>query len=496
MSLDRRGAGVAALLGLLVAASLAVRARRLGEGYWIDEGLSVGIASHPLREIPGLLGQDGSPPLYYALLHVWIEAAGTGEAATHALSLAFALLTVPAAYWAGSSLFGRGAGWGCAAVAAVNPFLTRYATETRMYSLVVLLSLLAAAAFVHAFVLGRRGYLPPVAVLLALLLYTHNWGLYVLGAAAAAVALLAARTRPRAPLLRDGALALGGAALLYLPWIPTLVDQARRTGAPWSASPGVADLLGGIAVPLGGPAAAGLLLLAAAAVVRAAAAARPALVTLVVLFAVPLAAGWLVATQVPGWSTRYLAVAAGPLVLLAGVGVARAPVLGVVALAAAVAPWSLPADPKPKSNVSALAAAVAPRLGPGDLVVSTQPEQVAVLAHYLPPGLSYATPLGPVADPGVMDWRDALPRLELARPERALAPLVMRLPPGARLLLVSPDADGPGNWRTSWTGAVVRRTAEWESALAADPRLRRVWVGAPGETTKLTRVRAVLFLRV
>ena len=42
-------------------------------GYWIDEGLSVGIADRPLTDIPGVLRQDGSPPLYYMLLHFWMS---------------------------------------------------------------------------------------------------------------------------------------------------------------------------------------------------------------------------------------------------------------------------------------------------------------------------------------------------------------------------------------------------------------------------------------
>ena len=47
-----------------------------------------GIASHPLTDIPGVLRADGSPPLYYMLLHVWIGViGGDGEARTHALSL-------------------------------------------------------------------------------------------------------------------------------------------------------------------------------------------------------------------------------------------------------------------------------------------------------------------------------------------------------------------------------------------------------------------------
>ena len=56
----------------LTAVSLWIRTRVLGAGFWIDEGLSVGIAHHPLTAIPHLLREDGSPPLYYLLLHVWI----------------------------------------------------------------------------------------------------------------------------------------------------------------------------------------------------------------------------------------------------------------------------------------------------------------------------------------------------------------------------------------------------------------------------------------
>ena len=152
----RRPALIAAALALLTAVSLALRTSGLRSGYWIDEGIAVGIASHPLADIPQRAGQDGTPPLYYLLLHGWMEVAGTGEAATRALSLLFALLAVPASFWAGSAAFDRRAGALAAAGAAGCPFLTYYAQETRMYSLVVVLSMLASASFVLAFVRGER----------------------------------------------------------------------------------------------------------------------------------------------------------------------------------------------------------------------------------------------------------------------------------------------------------------------------------------------------
>ena len=54
------------------------------------------------------------------------------------------------------ALFDRRAGALAAAGAAGAPFLTYYAQETRMYSLVVLLSILASASFALAFVRGER----------------------------------------------------------------------------------------------------------------------------------------------------------------------------------------------------------------------------------------------------------------------------------------------------------------------------------------------------
>ena len=113
----------AVLLGLFVV-SLYLRTNSLGESLWMDEGLSIGIASQPLFDIPGVLRVDGSPPLYYMLLSVWMDVFGDGPADTQGLSVAVALLAIPGGLWAGWSLFGRRAGLICAALCAVNPFLT------------------------------------------------------------------------------------------------------------------------------------------------------------------------------------------------------------------------------------------------------------------------------------------------------------------------------------------------------------------------------------
>ncbi len=169
---------VAVVAGLLLI-SLYMRTRALGASLWMDEGLSIGIASQPFFDIPGVLKQDGAPPLYYLMLHVWMQIFGNGPSATQGLSVAISLIAVPGGLWAGWTLFNRRAGLICAALAAFNPFLTVYAQETRMYSLMVVLSLLTSAAFLHVYVYRNRKYLPLFAVLLAAILYTHSWGIFV-----------------------------------------------------------------------------------------------------------------------------------------------------------------------------------------------------------------------------------------------------------------------------------------------------------------------------
>jgi mannosyltransferase len=461
-------AQVVAMVGLLMAASLLLRTGRLDIGYWIDEGISVGIASHGLDQIPAALHQDGSPPLYYVLLHEWITLAGTGEAATRSLSLLFAIAAVPVAWWAGSAVFGRRAGALAASGAALCPFLTYYAQETRMYSLVAVLSIAASAAFVLAFVRGRRSQLIPLGVYVVALLYTHNWGLFL--AAGMAIGWLTLYRAGRVS-GRDGALLAVGVALAYAPWVPTLINQALHTAAPWSDRPGALQLLdvpGGLFGQVAGP----LLALAAIAAARR----RPMDDGARVLLTVAVAAAALAfaASQVsPAWTTRYLAILLGPLLLALAAVVSRGARLTAVALVAVAGVWVVTTPPAAKSNVRAVADHVRPAIGRGDLVVSTQPEWVPALDRYLPDGVMYLTPMGFVPDPRIAEWRNGLKIMRGATADATLMPLVDRLPPGTRILLVTPVTPAHPS-QAPWLRAVRIRTRDWRAALQADPHLQPI----------------------
>ncbi len=226
---------VVAVVGLIVL-SLLLRATQLHAGFWIDEGISVGVAHHHWTSIPHLLRQDGSPPAYYMLLGLWIRVFGDGEAATHTLSLVFSLASIPVAYFAGRSIFDRRTGFVCALLVAATPYLTYYAQETRMYAFEAFLSLVAVLAYVNGIVRGRRGWAVLLVPTLALMVYGHNWALFFCLALAITTVLYAREH------LRLFGLVAAGVALLYLPWVPTLLSQAKHTGAPWSTRPSFHEL--------------------------------------------------------------------------------------------------------------------------------------------------------------------------------------------------------------------------------------------------------------
>ena len=138
---------------------------------------------------------------------------------------------------------------------------------------------------------------------------------------------------------------------------------------------------------------------------------------------------WLYAKTTPAWSGRYLAVIVGPLLLLT--------------------------------------------------------------AYYLPAVARFATPLGAVPDPRVMNWRDALTRFEHSSVLTALAPMVRALPAGRRVLLVVPTSFQK---TPRWMSLIHRSSRRWLSYLRHDPRLRLIKVSAFKAHASNLPVRGWLFV--
>jgi mannosyltransferase len=229
--IDRVRGGGWAVLGLaaVVVFGVAIRFHPRSD-LWLDEALTVNIASLPLGDIFDALSRDGHPPLYYVLLHGWMEVFGTSDFAVRLLSGVIGVATLPVAWVAARRLGGREAATAALVLVATSPFLVRYSFEARMYSLVALLVLLGWLAVASALQRPTWRRLLAVAVLSGTLALTHYWSLYLL--AVLGVVLLVAWRRGSAPAGRV-LVSLVAGGLLFLPWLPTFLEQAAHTGTPW-----------------------------------------------------------------------------------------------------------------------------------------------------------------------------------------------------------------------------------------------------------------------
>lgn len=220
-------------MGLVVAGGAVLRFIA-SSPLWLDEALSVNIAES--SSIEAALRHDGHPPLYYLLLGWWTDIVGSGDRATRSLSAVFSIATLPFAYLTGRRIGGDPLGRLALIVLAAAPFAIRYANETRMYALVTFL------AFTGWWLVELARRKPTLERLIAvtavatLLLYTHYWSLWLLGALG--IWLLIAASGRISSFNKTAAkrliAALALSAIAFLPWLSVLLDQAANTGTPWA----------------------------------------------------------------------------------------------------------------------------------------------------------------------------------------------------------------------------------------------------------------------
>ena len=233
----------ALLVVALMALALVLHARTLWTSYWGDEAIAVGIGLSS-SELPAAL--PGGRRLPAPLLRdapLLDKEFGPSEVATHALSLVPGLLAVPAAWWSGGRLFGGWAARAAAGLVATCAYLAYYSTETRMYSWLVLVALLAVTCFVLAYRGAGRRYWAATTLLMAAVLYLQYYGLYLVAATVIVGSAVAVRRRAWSQ-LRATCLYGAACAALFAPWAPQFLYQLTNTGAPWAPHPSVLDFFG------------------------------------------------------------------------------------------------------------------------------------------------------------------------------------------------------------------------------------------------------------
>lgn len=147
-------------------------------GYWYDEAFTGITVRQSWGEMFSVLIRDIHPPLYYVLLKLWALVGGDGAMGLRLFSVFFGVISIILGFmlvrllvqktWVPSIL--------TALVLAINPFLTNYSQEARMYSLLGFWLLLGAICLVQAHRTQKKSWQLAYNICGALAFLTHYTG--------------------------------------------------------------------------------------------------------------------------------------------------------------------------------------------------------------------------------------------------------------------------------------------------------------------------------
>lgn len=149
-------------------------------GYSPDEAFSIHHASLTFKEIIGNSGNEPHPPLYYILLHFWMGIFGISEIATRSLSAIFGVVSVFITYQLGRLLFNRETGMIASLIVTVSTFHITYSQESRMYSLMAMLTLVSMFFFIKMMREKSIKFTVYYQLSSILLMYSHIYGFFII----------------------------------------------------------------------------------------------------------------------------------------------------------------------------------------------------------------------------------------------------------------------------------------------------------------------------
>jgi hypothetical protein len=202
-------------------------------GLWRDEGLFLSIVRLPswAAMLDFLRFHESHPPLFYAMMRIWLAAVGDTDLAALSLVAIFGSLMIPAIYLAGSKLHGWRVGMLAALLVTVSPAMSEYSSTARPYSFLPLMVLISSTALAVALNRDSGRAWIVFAVSCAATLYTHNWAWFVAaGQALATVIFILTRKEGRSRLVVRATVVALAIGVAYSPWVTTLLFQSAHAG--------------------------------------------------------------------------------------------------------------------------------------------------------------------------------------------------------------------------------------------------------------------------
>ncbi|WP_313058366.1 glycosyltransferase family 39 protein [Pseudomonas rhodesiae] len=216
-------------------------------GIWTDEAFSLILSAKSLPDILYHTARDVHPPLFYLILHGWMLLFGDGVHTARLLSVIFGIVNVVLAMWLMRLLAGWRAMMLGGLLVALLPMAVRYSQEVRMYVLYATFMLGAMIALVmwleqpH-----RRRWLIAYCLLMVAGLYTHYFTVTCAFAHWLYLAFLTS-TQPKGErcLMRPSWWVANAAiALIFIPWLPSLIQQMKYSGFDWIPASEIKTIFG------------------------------------------------------------------------------------------------------------------------------------------------------------------------------------------------------------------------------------------------------------
>jgi mannosyltransferase len=205
------------------------------ESIWLDEGFSISYAALNLSRI---FSADGSnPPLYYIILHWWVDLFGNSEFSVRFPSVIFGFFSIVMIYKLGNKIFNKDVGILSSLLLGISVFHIRYSQEARTYSLSVLLTLLSMYFFVR--LLNKQNFrdLCGYALSSTLLIYSHIYGLFIIIAQNIyLISLVLFSKDDYRPDLKRWVLVQAVLMALFIPWVKISLTQILA-GKSYSSIP-------------------------------------------------------------------------------------------------------------------------------------------------------------------------------------------------------------------------------------------------------------------
>lgn len=199
------------------------------QSVWFDEAYSITLVQHSYSELVYLTSIDAHPPFYYLLLKVWSEIFGMGELALRSLSIVCATLAAGFGLLLTKHVFGLRALALTAPLVVLAPYVLRYAFEIRMYALASLIGIAATYVLVRAVQSKQKLWWVVYGLLVALGMYTLYFTAFIWAAHVIWLVYMYISQKPRTAFFKLPWLwSFLGAIVLYIPWLPTFIEQYRN----------------------------------------------------------------------------------------------------------------------------------------------------------------------------------------------------------------------------------------------------------------------------